>query len=219
MDDISNRTLAIFLITAIIVSLGATVTVLNKINLGSPTGMATSDTANVSLTVSSTVSFLLRNDTIDFGSGYVNDSQANYCGTNATLIAGTTYYDTLITGVQRDCWTGTPRPTALHIENDGNNNITLKVLGPTNATFFNGYSGGLIFGIDFNASNYETGACASGLQGTWLNFNAVNQTICDDMLYAPATDEIALAVRVIIPRNLAAGTYRNQTIQITAEQS
>ena len=219
MDDISNRTLAIFLITAIIVSLGATVTVLNKINLGSPTGMATSDTANVTLTVSSTVSFILKNDTVDFGSGYVNDTNNQYCGTNATLIAATTYHDTLWSGSDRDCWTGSTAPTAMHVENDGNNNITLMIRGPDNATFFNSYAGGLIYGIAFNATNYETGACNSGLASNWSEFGGVNHTVCQDLLYAPGTDEIAIGIKVIIPRNLPAATYRNQTIELTAKQS
>ena len=57
MDDISNRTLAILLVTAIVVSLGATVNVLNQLQPGAA-GRATSGTGNVTLQVSSTVSII-----------------------------------------------------------------------------------------------------------------------------------------------------------------
>jgi hypothetical protein len=224
--ELSNKHLAFVVFFTIVLSLVSTLVTLNRISSLSQRPLeivakATSDYADVQLTVTSTVSILLLNDTINFGSGWVNDSNTEFCGTNASLIAGATYNDT----GDHDCWTADPieayMPTSLHLENDGNNNVTVKVYGPANNTFFGEYSGGLVYGIDFKARNYESGSCpaTATLQDSWLHFGATNQTICDDMQYGPATDEIAIDVRVIIPRNLPQGTYQNNTIEFTAETS
>ncbi len=215
MDDISNRTLAILLVTAIVVSLGATVTTLNRLSTGA-TGRANYDMGDVSLEVSDTVSIILLNDTIDFGSGYVNDSCGGGGATNAVLTAGATYTDT------NDCWTATEEPTSLHIENDGNRNVTLKVYGPTNLSFFDGYGDTNPNGIEFQARDYEVGSCDTStgqtFQDSWLNFGGTNQTICEDFQYQ-GTDELAIDVRVVVPVDLGTGVYQNSTIEFTARSN
>ena len=222
MDDISNRTLAILLVTAIVVSLGATVSTLNRLSTGA-TGRANYDMGDVQLQVSSTVSILLLNDTIDFGSGYVNDSCAVPSGTvnNATLTAAAAYTDPY------NCWLLAPEtPTSLHIENDGNQNVTLKVYGPTNASFYSvsdvAYGGTNPHALLFQARDYEAGSCDVSTGGTfqnaWIDFKGQNRTICDDFLYS-GTDEIAFDIRVIIPEDLPTGTYQNSTIEFTARSN
>ena len=221
MDNISNRTLAILLVTAIVVSLGATVTTLNRLSSG-PTGKANYDMGEVQLEVSDTVSIILLNDTIDFGSGYVNDSCGGGGATYAVLNAGATYNDT----DGDDCWTASETPTSIHIENDGNLNVTLKVYGPTNLSFFTTggapYGESNPYGIEFRARDYEAGSCDTSTGGTfqqtWLNFGGQNQTICDDFQHS-STDELAIDVRVVIPSDLGSGVYQNNTIEFTARSN
>jgi len=224
MDDISNRTLAILLVTAIVVSLGATVSTLNRLSTGA-SGRAISDMGDVQLIISSTVSIRLLNDSIDFGSGYVNDTCDITSGAvnNATLTAGATYDDTNAD----NCWLeAVETPTSLHIENDGNSNVTLKVLGPTNETFFTGtdsiaYDGSNPYALQFQARNYEADSCTStggNLLDSWIDFGGVNRTICTNFQYT-GVDELAIDIRAIIPVDLPADTYQNTAIEFTARSS
>jgi len=73
-DDINNKTLATLLVIAIIVSIGGTLISLNRLSkFGGVTGFATSGTAKVNLTVTSS-SGITVTQAIDFGSGYANNS-------------------------------------------------------------------------------------------------------------------------------------------------
>jgi hypothetical protein len=217
MDDISNRTLAFILIAAIIISLTTTVGVLNNINKYSinPTGRAQSDQGNVSLVVQSTLSILLLNDTINFGTGYVNDSCVAGAN-NATLYAGATYNDT----ENHDCWTASNTPTSIHLENDGNRNLSVTVKGPTPIAFFNN-TGQRPTELMFRARNYQGTACPASatLQSSFTNFTGGLDNVCTDFQYTPSNnDEIAIDVKVIIPAKIEPGTYENATIEFTGNQ-
>ncbi len=223
---LSNKVLAIVVVFAISLSLFSTMVILNRLStlqrMPTTTGKANYDMGDVRLEISSVVSIVLLNDTIDFGSGYVNDSCLASVN-NATLTAGETYDDTS----GNDCWTATEEPTSLHIENDGNENVTLKVYGPTNESFFEGtdtipYSGTNPYALRFRARDYEAGSCdvstGGSFQDAWIDFNGVNRTICDDFLYQN-TDELAVDVLVIIPVDLSTDTYQNSTIEFTARSN
>jgi len=183
MNDISNRTLALLLVTAIVVSLGATVYTLNTISgVRIPAGRATSEAGEVNLTVESAVSIILWNTTIDFGQGFVNTSgpKAGQCTNFANLSirwAGSalTYVDTN----GNDCWnsfiSGQPT-TPTHpftMENEGNQNVTLTVLGPTPLDFFDGEpTNPAYYNLSFQGENMEANACsvAGDLTSAWTTF-------------------------------------------------
>ena len=66
--DISNKTLAMFLVAAIVVSIAGTTISLNKLTQMSPTGMASTDLGNVTVSVGNTLSIAIQGDnTIEFG--------------------------------------------------------------------------------------------------------------------------------------------------------
>ncbi len=69
--DISNRTLGLLLVAAIVVSIGGTFISLNSLNNmsggGLPTGFAITDTGNVTLNVADTVNILVNDSIINFG--------------------------------------------------------------------------------------------------------------------------------------------------------
>ena len=167
---------------------------------------------NVTLTVTSTVSILLTTSSVDFGSGFVNTST---CTTNATLNAGQSYNDSN----NVDCWTGTTQPTSLILENDGNKNATVRVFAENESGFFSGYAGSNPYNFSFRARNHEASTCASGLQSTYTNFGGTNRTVCSDMLYQAANDVLGIDIQVVVPADLASGTYENSTIEFTAIQS
>lgn len=215
MDDISNRTLALLLVTAIVVSLGVSVVTLQQIGQETPTGYAPQDQGNVTLYVESQVSIILTTDTIDFGAGYVD---TELCPTNATLYAGQTYNDT--DGV--DCWTNnTQSPTSFVIQNDGNRNVTLDVTGPTVNAFFQSL-GSAIKDISWRARQNETASCDAGaatFQQTYVSFDGTAQTVCSDFLDDPDTDSLAIDIKVIVPSDLPTGRYENSTIEFSAAAS
>ena len=67
--DISNKTLAMFLVAAIVVSIAGTTISLNRLGdiSTSPTGFATSGVGNVSLNVNTDLSIVLDEAWINFG--------------------------------------------------------------------------------------------------------------------------------------------------------
>ena len=228
MDDISNRTLAVFLITAIVVSLGATLGVLNKLSSG-PTGRATTDQGNVSLRVATEASIILNQAIVDFGSGFVNNTNPG-CTNNATLEAAAAYADSGGT----DCWTATETPTSLLLENDGNVNVTLDVTGPNVIQFFTHSVEGAYADYSSNDFEYnlswkvrddEAGACNevgdAGAASSYRPFTGSSQNVCDNLDYYVAAgpdgqDEIAIDVEVKIPSDLYPGLYENTSIVFSA---
>ena len=87
-DDINNKTLATLLVVAIIVSIGGTLISLNRLSkfggIG-VTGFATSGTAKVNLSVTSSTGITVT-QAIDFGSGYADT--ATNCTMESNLSSG-----------------------------------------------------------------------------------------------------------------------------------
>jgi len=217
MNDVSNRTLALLLVTGIVIMLGSAVYTLNELGTGA-TGYAQNVEGNVSLIVSNQVSITLNNDNIvDFGTGYINTS-CTFVGTNnyANLTAADTTYDT------SDCWTGTEQHTnGFIVENNGNLNASVSVRGPLNTSFFDGYAGSYQYGIQVRGrQTAETGACPNGnLNTTWSDI-ADNRTVCADLLWdTDSTDEFGVDVNLRVPRDLPTGTYNASVVEFYAVQS
>jgi hypothetical protein len=217
MVEISNKLLAVLVVISLTVSGFSIMTLLNKLNLvkeglQQPTGRALTGVGNVTLTVSDAISIILLRDIVDFGSGYVNSSKPA-CATNATLSAGQSYNDS----EDNDCWTdNTKAPTSLDLENDGNRNVTVTVIGPSVGSFFQG-QGDPIANISWRARNNETDSCAQGLSAYYQSFEGTSQTVCSKLLFSPAnSDDIAIDVQVVIPASLLPGVYTNSTIEFTA---
>jgi hypothetical protein len=230
MNDMSNKTLALLLVTAIVVSLGATVFTLTKLEGVTITGqVATPSSGNVSLTVETAESFILRVDQLDFGSGFVNTSELTIDGvtkcSNATLYAGFDYNDTN----DGNCWTsfsGAPDEpgSGFQIENDGNVNLTLSVAAENSSSFF-GVGEDLLelANLTFKSRDNTTGveSCIAGEVTKWTDFQDYGQVICSNLRYeSDVTDDMAIDIRVIIPSSgLTAGTYENATIEFTGAEA
>ncbi len=215
MQDISNRTLALFLVFAIIMSLGATIYSLNKISSFSITGQAQLLPGRVNLSVQNSISILLYNSSVDFGSGWVNVSCIEIkdnSKTFANLSAGVTSNDT------SDCWTGNMNATSILVENNGNVNVSVSVRGPSALSFFNNYNGVSTYNLTIKARQHEASSCVSGLNLTYNEMH-LNRTMCSLLKYYPDNqDSIGIDINILIPRDLPAGSYRNDTIEFYAVQ-
>ena len=234
---LSNKTLTYLVILAMSVSFFSTLTLLNRLkNFSVPeeiTGKAQSVQGEINLTVESAISIILRNASIDFGSGFVNTSGpkatpcANFATLNITYNGGNPLY---VDSSGNDCWNsfipGQPTEpiSPFLIENEGNQNVTLTVTGPTPLDFFNneaGLTNPAYYDLSWKGVNIEANACSvpGDFTDTWTTFGGT-QTICDNDRFGfiSGADELAVDIQVQIPTTgLSPGTeYKNSTITFTA---
>ena len=234
---LSNKTLSFLVILAMSLSLVSTLSLLNRIQSVLPsaeelTGRAQFAQGEVNLTVETAISIILWNNTIDFGKGHVNTSGpkvavcANYANLSIRWDGGAlTYNDTS----DNDCWNSVDvgQPTTpthpFTIENEGNQNVTLSVLGPTPVDFFNNEpTSPEYYNLSWQGENMEANACsvAGDFETDWTTFSGVTQTICANERYGfvSGADDLAVNIAVQIPTTgLTAGTeYKNSSITFTA---
>jgi hypothetical protein len=211
MDEISNKTLAILLIGAIVISLGGTLISLNRLaGIRAPiTGFATTDTASVDLEISSLAEVNFTTDSISWGTGTVVSGKST-----CTLDS----YSAAIDEV--NCSDFTPQSNGLVLENIGNKNLTLALhTGKTAMQFLGGtnpmknciavmqFLGGTNPMYQFNVSNKEENSCDVSAwqitQGEWQDAQTTNLSICDatagGFRAESGNDELNIDVRVAVP--------------------
>ena len=205
MDEISNKTLAILLIAAIVVSLGGTLISLNRlarIKVPIITGFlpGAPEQAEVKLEISSLVQVNFTTDTIDWGSGYVKAGY-DFCVLNS--------YDAAIGD---NCSSFTPQTAGLVLENIGNRNVTLNITMQKNADDFIGGGSPV---CQWNVSELESGS-APGLEltpGDWQSCSTTDVVVCNStgggFLAGDSTDTLNFDVLVQIPSDAAPGTKTN----------
>jgi hypothetical protein len=190
MVEVTNRALAYIMVTAMFVtvlSTGATLLRLDMLQTEQYlTGFATSPNATARLNLTGTTSITFVQDVIDWGTGYVNTSEATTC--NLTTIG--------IPGHRFGCGNFTGQPGPLELENDGNQvvNVTL-VLSETPGDWIG--VGTLAFAnATENASNTLT-ACTTGLLTSLTAINTTPITICEAFRYEADQDalDIGLAIQ------------------------
>jgi len=207
MDEISNKTLAILLIGAIVISLGGTLISLNRlarIRLPGITGFVT-DTATVDVTITETTEVNWTTSTIDWGSGTVvyskrcelNSYDASFDSANCTAAGFSVDTDGLV------------------LENTGNKNVSLNISTGKNAADF---IGGTSPVYQWNATELEGAAtCTGGLDGdsSWQTASTIHTVVCTNFQCDNDYDTIHFDVKVEIPDD-AVGA-KSDTITATAE--
>ena len=208
--EFSNKTLAWFVLAAILVSLSGTLISLNHIGNG-VTGFAADSNktgyANVTVSTTTTLNFAVSG--IDFGTGSVAASGNYVCNMS-------NFNNTEINKSQPGCElfnNVTPANGWLQLENAGNTRINISLNFSTDAYGFIG--GGqlapvmlpkLRFKIGNNGS--ETTSCnvATDLNNTFTNWtdvvNATKFNVClgNNGLLAPdTTDSLAIGINITIP--------------------
>jgi len=221
MDDISNRTLAILLIAAMVVSLGGTMLSLNRLTRfrvpsQQITGFAEgTGTANLSIITETTITVV--DSLIDFGEGIINTTAD--C-TNATLVSS--YNDTNWTGINDICWVNSSSLTIKAVEsddivirNDGNTNVTLTMDSGDDdaATFIGGTTATPLY--DYRAHSNETDACDNANNGTWNPINSSGtMAVCEKLKFDNDEDEVRISIRIRIPSD--ATGYKEDTLTFTS---
>ena len=202
MNEVSDKTLVVLIIIAIVISFSGTLVSLNRLSqLGIPiTGMAGSGTGVANLTIIAGTSIAVSQNII-FGAGSVNTSYAvlesnasNYMATNGTGTWNWTAY-----GGQ-----------AFVIENDGNTNVSINITtNVSKAKYIGGANPFLGAAISYEEGDAACQGVGSGaVQITvWKEINDTsNVTICRNLTPTDASDQINISLRLGIPEDAPTGT-------------
>ncbi len=208
--DITNKTLAMFLVAAIVISLAGTIISLNQLN--KMTGYAVSaSTGTARVNVSSTTSITFTTNTIDFGNGSINVAYNN-CTMYANATNGT--IDNWKSAGCTDFSTALPAPFTL--ENNGNPDVSVNLNSSTDAAGFLG--GSTITPVfQYAVFNAESGSCGAAITPTtWADVNAtaLGTLVCSDFNALDSNDTLKIAVRIVIP--LDASGIKTATFTATA---
>jgi hypothetical protein len=220
---VSNKTLALFIVATVVVSLGGTLLSLNKLQEISRfqqapatkevTGMASS-AGKVELTITTNASCRIESN-VSFGS-------AGQQGTTF-LLSSERDNDPF-----NDCTSGTSC-TGLQVNNTGNVNLTVNMTSNvTGATLLDGQVGAGVEDFQYTVkSGIATATSANGtdsacynlvpLDYTWGNVAAADTIICSRMLFGRDTSMLTLEYNVTIEPSLPPGP-RSAGITIECEQ-
>jgi len=211
MGDISNKTLALLVAIAIIVSLVGILSV-GRLGVVYITGRApgTTGSGNVSVTLATEVSILMVDSTINFGSGRVNASS-----NNATLDSAVAYSESSTKWINTSApWTA---PDVITIENDGTVTENVTVYASALAS---GFIGGT--NPSFQLDNYAGNCTGEGEFTTYAEVTGTNtstaQLICSGLPYGAGTDRFDITAKIRIPSDASVGS-KNVTLTFTALQS
>ena len=198
--DISNKTLAIFLVAAIVVSVAGTMISLNKLQSVSYTGFATTATGNVSVNIQSQLSITTSDgNTINFG--------------QCTPQSGS---DTTINSETQPsiCESGT-YPKYILVRNDGNvdANVTVqfsKVGKAQSGTFLDSTesTSSIAYKVVNDSSASYSGGCIGSYPSSYTTVSTANSEIqgCTDLKYGDTYNSFETAVQIVVPYDAPVGS-------------
>lgn len=210
--DISNKTLALFLLGAIVVSLGGTILSLNKLGEVSTTGLVTQG-GEVNLTIADSLSITTAdNSVIDFGT--------------CTPAGGSTVTINSEGGVNTTSTCGAYAGDGIFVRNNGNvnANVTIQsnVVGAAQSGAF------LNSTIGTSSLQYRTvgagfggnsNGCESGLVASYTAFAAAatEYLVCGNLTYGDPANSFETHIQIVIPSDVPPGAT-GATLTFTAEQ-
>jgi hypothetical protein len=219
MAEVTNRTLAILLVCAIMISLAGTIVSLGRLkNIYAPItgfGVSSSDEGRVVYNVSLNSQIEFDDKKINFGDGYA-------AGGSCTMSINASVGAVLRTD-SAECneqWgtfaSGSEYP--LVIENYGNMDLNVSITSDKSAATF---IGGSSPGFFWMAGQNETGSCNDTTFEDLNNWEAIaandETPLCSNLTWSldDATNSIALGIKVVIPENAnARTTQQNATITV-----
>lgn len=187
--DISNKTLGLLLVAAIVVSVGGTFFSLDKINGFSTTGYASqSGLGDVNLSINSTVSIVMFDNIIDFGT-------CNLVTTPMTFDSSLDDTDAHLS----NCSLSGSFPDHLTVENDGNSfaNVTVAV-NAIPATVYNDPGASAALAFQTVGTSGRSGCSASDDQAWTTMAAATSENACANLTYVDTADRFDLDVRVTL---------------------
>jgi len=187
-DKISNRTLALLLVAAIVVSLGGTLISLDRLRQvsmpGTPVkGMVTTGTITATIQEHTQLNF--------------TDNIVNW-GTITAVGMGGCYLTT--EGGVGGCTGATPQNDGLTIENIGTTNMSVNISSDKNGAALVGGTGAW---FAFKTAENEANSCHSGLNYTvYENITAgTRYTVCNLLRPETANDNMDLDFQLKIPQD------------------
>jgi hypothetical protein len=196
--DLSNKSMALLLVAAIVISLGGTMISLNRLNEAGVTGLVG---GSVNLTISSNASCTVSNN-VSFGTA----------GQPGTAVNLSTERDNTGAGFS-NCVTA--NCTGIEINNTGNVNLLVNFTSNVNAT-------GLIVqqtGLDPTDFQYivtngtDSGGepgCGGGSAQNWTWYNVSNSAtpsnICSNLTFGDANDIVTMEFNVTLETDVISGT-------------
>lgn len=203
-EEISNKTLAVIVVAAIVVTLGSTALILR---MGAPvvTGMAT-ESGTAEFNITSVVSIRMVDNLINWGDGAV-DAGEDYAWVDSEGNSGN---DTAAPF--------TTQSNGLIVENDGNVDVNLTVASSKDASTF---PGGDATNRDFEwkiknpGTRDNTGTCAIS---TYADVATTNTSACSNLTSEDSGDRVELDLYVQIPSDVAPGS-QSTTIYFVAESA
>jgi len=197
--SVSNKTLSILLLAAIVISLGGTFISISRLSsISGTTGYLTSsDTGSVNLTINDSLKIVTYNYTVNFGICALNAGGIGYTvNTNGT------------NGGTPGC-ANTPDPLTLSNEGNLNANVTIDVskFGTDQGGNFLNSSGkiGSDSSLKFALENID--GCVSPTPTTFTAFGSGNNNtvICPTLTYGGAGNSFYVHFEVDIPNNAPPG--------------
>lgn len=232
MEQVSDKTIMFLLIAAIIISIGGTIVSINRLNQLIPrvTGLGTTTTGKVNVTLANVNSISITDSQIDFGSCSPNSSTGSNLSSN--ISNGTTWQSWGSPGV---CVSIVNSPDNITIKNDGNTNLNISVKTNVIASTFIGgdspYGPLFMFSVkndsDSPGCNNATGTTwtaqkefniGRGMAWNWSNFTVADEDYlaCANLTPVANRDSINLFVKLYIPADAPQKTDTNATLTFTA---
>jgi len=196
--EISNKTLALLLVAAIVVSIGGTLISLNNVNQGITGHVTSNATGTTSVNVGAVTTLRFDISSVDFGAGSVNTSGGfNNC--TMWINGTTTITQTGCTGFNTTNING-----AFVIENAGTTYLNVTLNCSKNASTF---IGGTSPAFQFVISNNNTGSCVSGINYTgWTDAAISPVNICTNLTPSKPNSTMLIGVQVRIPQDSLTGS-------------
>jgi hypothetical protein len=208
MMEISNKTLAWFVIGAIIISLTGSLVSMKSTN--SITGYVTSNTsgeAKVDVSQSVVLRFMI--NSTDFGSGTIDTESG---ATNCTLAVDdtTTIYKSGCNGFLSN------GNGPLTLENVGTSYLQVTLNFSGNASTFIGGNES-IARLQFKVADLEPGSCSGVIPfPTWTEVEIPNSTVvaCTNLSWSPDANSLRVGLNMTIPTDTVSG---QKTLTIVAQ--
>jgi hypothetical protein len=217
--ELSNKALAVLLLSAMIVSLGGTILSLNRMNSVEVVGFATTGTGIVNLTIASFMSITTNDSSlVDFGACSLNDSRAINLTSMSTQDTAT--YCPSYVGVNI---------SNISVRNNGNVYVNVSIAssecgpggGNVSCTFLNNSNlqvsenGLFMFNTSNSGRSTYSGGCGTTVAWTTFNGSGTAYRACTNLNNAIPTNSFVTDFLVRLPRGLSTGAKIN-TITFTA---
>ncbi len=223
MADISNKTLAILIGIAIIVSVIGILSVPGRTTITGAAINTTTGTANV--TIQSITQITLVNNTVDFGVGFVNGSDVA-CTLESNRSSKLNASNGSTAGVPCQGFNAPAIGPFFLLDNNGNVNVSVTMNGTfanaraflCNASLGNQNCTQFAPEYTFGFDNFESGSCddaSFGATGFTRHLNITAQTICGNFDFNAASNSLKIPIRLMIPRDSIQGA-RTDSVLFTA---